>query len=100
MFQLDGKVAVVTGSGRGSARRWPWGSARRGAQVVVCSRTRERGRISRADRTEGLVDARVDAVPDWCARIQSSHAPLARRYASNRAIGSRSSQAVRSSADW
>ena len=39
MGDLDGKVAIVTGSGRGSGRPSPRCSAAKGAKVVVASRT-------------------------------------------------------------
>ena len=40
-FRLDGKVAIVTGAGRGIGAATALGLAEAGADVVLASRTRE-----------------------------------------------------------
>ena len=51
-FDLSGKVAVVTGAGRGMGRHMALDLARYGADVVLCSRT-----LSELEQVRGEVDA-------------------------------------------
>ena len=58
-FDLTGKVAVVTGAGRGMGRYMALDLARYGADVVLCSRTK-------AELEE--VGAEIEAMGTDCAR--------------------------------
>ncbi|HZX56744.1 MAG TPA: glucose 1-dehydrogenase [Ilumatobacteraceae bacterium] len=53
MFDLTGKVAVVTGSGRGLGRAIAVGLADAGASLVVCSRTVEEAESTAAEIRSG-----------------------------------------------
>ena len=57
-FRLDGRVAVVTGSGQGIGRAIAWGLADAGCDVVV--NARRRGDLE--ETAAGVVDARPAAV--------------------------------------
>ena len=56
-FNLEGRVAVVTGGSRGIGRAIAVGLARRGAPVAICYREREEA----AKETEALI--RAEGVP-------------------------------------
>lgn len=61
-FDLTGKVAVVTGSGRGLGKAMAKGLARFGASVVVCSRTESEAKGTAAEIENSGGDARATTV--------------------------------------
>jgi NAD(P)-dependent dehydrogenase (short-subunit alcohol dehydrogenase family) len=69
MFELDGKVAVVTGGGRGLGRGISRAMARCGASVVVAGRT-EGVLADTVDELRGLGAAAVAVVADITERAQ------------------------------
>ncbi len=58
MSELDGKVAVVTGAGRGLGKAYATALARRGAQVCIAEVNPELGRASQAELN--AIGARVE----------------------------------------
>jgi 3-oxoacyl-[acyl-carrier protein] reductase len=64
-FQLDGKVALVTGGSRGIGRAVALSLAARGVQVAICGRTRE-------SLDETLADLRACGVRAWGFRCDVS----------------------------
>ena len=63
MKELEGKLAVVTGGGRGIGRAIARAFAREGAQIALCSRTAEEAaRVAQEIRDE----FRVDVMNDVC----------------------------------
>lgn len=59
LFSLEGKTAIVTGSGRGLGKAIAAGLARCGANLVICSRTLEESQASAAE----IEDAGGTAAP-------------------------------------
>jgi NAD(P)-dependent dehydrogenase (short-subunit alcohol dehydrogenase family) len=73
MFELTGKVAVVTGSGRGLGRVMAAGLADAGAAVVTCSRTLDEAEAAAAEIADAggtAIGLRADvADPASCSEL-------------------------------
>lgn len=60
MFDLTGKVAIVTGSGRGLGKAMAGALAAHGAQVVICARTGEEAEATAAEIGPAAAATTVD----------------------------------------
>lgn len=68
LFDLDGRVALVTGGSKGLGKAMARGFAECGADVMICSRHEDELKAARAEIGEGL-DVRVEyRVTDMCDR--------------------------------
>lgn len=70
LFNLDGRVALITGGSKGLGKAMARGLAECGAGIMICSRHADELEAARAEIAEGL-DVRVETrVTDMCDRAE------------------------------